>query len=146
MNTSEEGIGKRLTDNGVFNYTETGFTILVNGENCAIEWDSIKAIFGYKLDLMTIDEICIDIFTVNEISFHITEETPGWYVFIEKIVLKFPTIDKGWYQKVMYPPFATKLILLYEKEGLTLKEAENIYYPKNKWSVWVFLKNLINKK
>jgi hypothetical protein len=121
----------RLVDNGIFRYTETGFAItLTNTKN--IEWKKIQSIFAYKLDLMTTDEICIDIFCDDNISFRVTEETAGWFVFLERLKEQFPTVEEDWNVSIAHPAFATNLTLLYDRENRTQEQVVGLFYSDDK--------------
>jgi hypothetical protein len=72
---------ERLKDLGIFRYTDNSFIVRLDRSNYQIKWTEIHTIFGYKVDLLTTDEICLDIFCDNKISFAMTEETAGWPVF-----------------------------------------------------------------
>jgi hypothetical protein len=121
----------RLVDNGIFRYRETGFTIsLTDTKN--IEWNKIQSILAYKLDLMTTDEICIDIFCDDNISFRVTEETAGWFVFIERLKEQFPTVEEDWNISIAHPAFATNLTLLYDRENRTQEQVVRLFYSDDK--------------
>jgi hypothetical protein len=49
-------------DIGIFEYYNTGFIVHFENNIITVEWSSIKALFGYKVDLYTVDVICLDIF------------------------------------------------------------------------------------
>ena len=104
-------------DPGAFTYEEDGFFYAFMTETRKISWASIEKIVAYKQDLITVDEICIDIIYDNWVT-TFTEETPGWYVFLEKIKMVFPGIPPDWSDAIMRPPFDTKLMVLYEREYL----------------------------
>jgi hypothetical protein len=74
----------------------------------------IQSIFGYKRDLITVDELNLDIFDKNNFRLYLTEETPGWYQFIDKIEQAFPTIDNEFEATLMFPPFATNMTLIHD--------------------------------
>ncbi|HEX5154697.1 MAG TPA: hypothetical protein VFW07_24790 [Parafilimonas sp.] len=74
----------KYNDLGIFNYNDLGFDIKLDNELCSIKWTDIERLQAYKVDLMTTDEICIDV-TFNNRWIMITEDTPGWYQFIERL-------------------------------------------------------------
>jgi hypothetical protein len=106
-------------------YTNSGFKI-DNSEE--IKWSEMQAMFGYKRDLWTEDEICLDIFTKENKHFIVTEEALGWDIFLGKIAEQFPKINRNWHFDIVFPAFKTNLTLLYEKENKTFNEAVIIYY------------------
>ncbi len=111
-----------LNSQGTFSYKEDGFEFAIKGINKSIKWDDITSILGYKRDLYTVDEINLDIYTQSGVSLNITEETPGWTKFIEQLKLKFPQINQSFEAELMFPPFETKLTLIYDSQNRTLDE------------------------
>ena len=103
----------RLHDKGAFTYEEDGFFYAFMTETRKINWADIVEIVAYKQDIFKPNEICLDI-TYNDWVTTFTEETPGWYVFIEKIKAVFPEIPDHWVEDVLHPAFATNLTL-YER-------------------------------
>ena len=99
--------------NGIFQYFEDGFTVKLK-TNRTVLWKEIEKIQGYKLDLFTTDEICLDIF-LPETIITISESAEGFMEFLEMLQNEFPSFDKSWYEKIIQPPFATNLTILYEK-------------------------------
>ncbi|MER2996893.1 hypothetical protein [Pontibacter populi] len=63
---------------------------------------------------MTVDEIRVDILTGTS-TITIAEETPGYYVFKEKLKAVFPNSDMNWEEKVVKPAFAENLTVIYKK-------------------------------
>lgn len=93
---------------------EKGFSISLESGIKDIPWNDVEELHAYKKDLLTYDEICIDI-VLNESIITITEEIEGWIEFTEKINEIFPTINKEWYADVMLPAFETNVTILYKK-------------------------------
>ena len=117
-----------LSDIGVFTYNDKGFDFTEKGQTHSFLWTDIQSIFGYKRDLYAVDELNLDVFAVNNIRLHLTEEIPGWYQFLDKIKQVFPTIDKEFDVSLMFPPFATNMSLVYDSKGRTLEDAMKQYY------------------
>lgn len=84
----------KFNDLGKFIYDEDGFIFQANPDPQKIKWTDIERLIAYKQDLFTMDEICLDIFYNNE-QITITEETPGWYQFVEKTKLVFQIIPRN---------------------------------------------------
>jgi hypothetical protein len=101
-------------DAGIFTYTANGFTIAHKDEEYDVPWHEVEELVAYKLDLMAYDEICLDILH-NGSKHTITEDTPGWHLFVEKTKSVYPGIDMYWDSKIVYPSFATNLTVLYQK-------------------------------
>jgi len=105
----------KYEDLGLFAYHDDGFTYKFESGPKRFKWTDIDELKGYKLDRMTIDDICIDII-YGELQFTIYEDTPGWYQFIEKTKKIFPSIPKDWDWTIAFPTFATNSTILYKKE------------------------------
>jgi hypothetical protein len=103
-----------FADDGIFTYGDGGFSIRYKGGDHAIHWNQLEKLTAYKIDLMTFDEICINIVHGRE-SITISEDTPGWHKFVEKTKTVLPGVDKEWDTKIAYPSFATNLTVIYEK-------------------------------
>lgn len=115
-------------DMGEFQYSTVGFDFIHKGDKYSILWTHIESIFAYKRDLYTVDELDIDIFTKDGHRLHLTEEHPGWYQFVIKLKEIFPSIDKDFDVKLMFPAFETNLTLVYDSQGRTLEEVKNSFY------------------
>jgi len=104
-------------DTGIFTYNEKGFSIEQKDGAHKILWEEIDKITAYKIDLMTFDEICLHV-DHKEGKFTISEDTPGWHLFVKKTKLIFSGIDREWDIKIVYPSFATNLTVIYEKHSV----------------------------
>lgn len=78
-----------------------------------IVWDDIVKIIAYKIDLLTIDEICMDIITDSKV-YTITEEFHNWDTFTKVIESRLLS-KKDWFPEVAHPAFARNETTLYEK-------------------------------
>lgn len=99
---------------GIFEYLEDGFIIDLKNGKRKICWKDIESLEGYKRDLMTIDQICLDI-VLKETIITISEDTEGFGPFIEELKKQFPSIDKDWDWKITQTPFATNLTVLFKR-------------------------------
>lgn len=117
-----------FSDPGLFTYTLDGFAITSANGLCQVAWRDIQALFGYKIDLYTVDRIQLDVFLRNGVSLCLTEEMAGWHPFLNRLITHFPTIQPHWEIKIASPPFATNLTLLYERDGLYSEQAQVRYY------------------
>ena len=106
---------QKRQDPGAFTYEEDGFFYAFITETRKINWSAIERIVAYKQDLITEDQICLDI-TYEDWVTTFTEETPGWYIFLRKIKEQFPGIPDNWNDALLQPPFTTNLTVLYERE------------------------------
>lgn len=115
-----------FNDLGKFKYEDDGFIFQSKSKQQKIRWAEIERLIAYKQDLLTTDEICLDI-VYNNWQTTITEETPGWYQFIEKLKLVFPNIPKNWDSEIVHPAFATNLTILYQRADRKMPEENNFY-------------------
>jgi hypothetical protein len=115
-------------DNGIFTFSDNGFTVNTNKGVNAIEWTEIKSMLGYKEDNITTDNICLDVFCDNDRSFNVTEETPGWFRFLDHSKKALPAIDKSWEIEIATPAFETNLTVVYDRQNRTLNEVTNEHY------------------
>ncbi|WP_426490437.1 hypothetical protein [Hymenobacter sp. 102] len=91
-------------------------------------WRNLTAAFGYKIDLYSSDEICLDLFWADAPRLILSESMPQWLAVLAELQKQVPTVPPGWYADISVPAFETKLTLLFEKDGLSLPEAEQLYY------------------
>ena len=99
---------------GIFEFRDNSFIATLSDKKLEVFWDNISEINVYKVDLMTIDEIVMEM-TYNDRVLTITEETDGWNSFTDKLENIFPTIPVDWWQKVAHPAFATNFATIYKK-------------------------------
>lgn len=105
---------ERIVETGIFIYLDEGFIIQDDSENYIIQWKDIDRIVAYKADLLTVDEIRLDIFYLESII-TLTEELAGWYQFVERIKIQFPNIQKNWDEEIVQPPFLANETIIYQK-------------------------------
>lgn len=110
----QEDKNKRFIEEGIFTYNSDGFDIMINGVSNAVKWNDIVKLTAYKVALFTFDEIHIEILLENE-RIIISEETKGWYQFIEKFTTALKGVNAGWEDEVTKEAFATNCALIYEK-------------------------------
>jgi hypothetical protein len=110
----EESFERRKSEVGHFEYTEEGFRIKNNSGIIEVLWADVVEIKAYKVDLLTVDEIRIEILKAAS-TITISEETPGYYVFKEKLKAVFPYSDINWEEKVVKPAFKENLTVIYKK-------------------------------
>ena len=121
----------KYNDNGNFTYKEDGFVIkFKSGEQRYVKWSEMDTIIAYKRDEMTTDQICLDLFYQENLSFSISEDIRGWYQFLIRMHQAFPQIKKDWEIDVMHPAFKANTTLLYDKEGRELKDVMEWCYKK----------------
>lgn len=129
--TPKSEIGKEIlaerteldqNDNGIFEYNENGFKNGVEKNSVYYKWEEIQTVYGYKIDLLSYDEICIDVFTIDQKKFTITESTSGWFQFISRLSENIKSIEIDWYVKIASPAFEENLTLLYDKQNRTVEQ------------------------
>ncbi|MBX3242030.1 MAG: hypothetical protein KIT80_13665 [Chitinophagaceae bacterium] len=136
------------SDLGNFEYNDLGFDINLDNELHSIKWTDIERLRAYKVDLMTTDEICMDI-TFNNRWIMITEETSGWYQFIERLKSVLPEINNDWEALVLKSLFEYDLTTIYERIDRKMPAKANFYsiikgktkdqigdiFKKNGWTI-----------
>jgi len=103
-----------------------GFDIDLKDGFHSIRWTDIERLQAYKADLLTTDEICIDIIFDNK-TIIVTEETKGWYQFIDKVKLALPLTNDNWEVLVLETPFEYKLTTIYERADRKMPSKSNFY-------------------
>ncbi len=112
---------KRYADEGIFSYTEAGFTISFDSKPTSIQWNEIDTLLAYKKDLLATDEICLDMHWRGQMI-RISESTNGWYQFLERLPKIFPGIKQSWNFDIIHPAFATNLTLLFDRKGRSIEQ------------------------
>jgi hypothetical protein len=116
----------KFNDTGIFSYNALGFDIDLKGGFHSIKWTDIERLQAYKVDLLTTDEICIDIIFDNK-TIIVTEETKGWYQFIDKGKSALPFINDNWEALVLETPFEYNLTTIYERADRKMPSKSNFY-------------------
>lgn len=116
----------KLNDLGIFSYNVSGFDIDLKDGFHSIKWTDIERLQAYKADLLTTDEICIDIIFDNK-TIIVTEETKGWYQFIDKVKSALPLTNDNWEALVLETPFEYNLITIYERADRKMPSKSNFY-------------------
>jgi hypothetical protein len=78
--------------------------------------------------LLTLDEVCLDLFFSKGSRLRVSECLPGWPALLRHLSTHFPSIPAAWELDVQQPPFATNLTLLFDCAGRTLQQAEAACY------------------
>ncbi|MBZ4189604.1 SRPBCC family protein [Niabella beijingensis] len=112
---------------GVFSYTNQGFLLQEKYLRSYYYWSDIETIFAYKRDLITTDEICLDLFTKNGSCITVEESYPGWERFLKKMSDRFLFTPEDWEQKLMQSSFQTNLTLLFDRTGRSMEAAIAVY-------------------
>ena len=104
-----------MKDTGAFQYTDDGFSVQWNDQHYEMKWAEVQRLTAYKKDLFAIDEICLDIDYRDE-RITITEELPGWSLFVATCRAVFPSIPKDWEFTIAHPAFAPNVTTLFERK------------------------------
>ena len=139
--TYDSKIGKEILKNdsefknsdfGYFQYSENGFEYELDLEKIKYNWTDIETVYGYKIDLLTYDEICIDIFTNDNKKLTITESDDGWFQFISRLSNIITEIKIDWYINISTPAFQKNLTLLFDKKKIGDEKLRTKYYNETK--------------
>jgi hypothetical protein len=88
------------------------------GGGCEMLWEDVVRVTGYKKDCLTVDQVRFEFASKDGTLVVVTEDMPGWKELIEvlpKFLPGFPT-EAHWWKKIIQPPFATNLTVLYERK------------------------------
>jgi hypothetical protein len=116
----------KFNDLGIFSYNVSGFDIDLKDGFHSIKWTDIERLQAYKADLVTTDEICIDIIYDNKLII-VTEETKGWYQFINKLKSALTLTNDNWETLVLESPFEYNLTTIYERTDRKMPSKSNFY-------------------
>jgi hypothetical protein len=111
---------------GAFDYDEEGFSYPFETGTSVVRWAEVDRIVGYKMDLFTLDEICVELL-VGDRAIRFSESTPGWYPFLTRLKSVFPSIPNGWDWDVMMPALTGNYTVLYERKSFRLPGENNFY-------------------
>ena len=100
-------------DLGKFKYEPDGFSYEFKSGVQKISWSDILRIEAYKHDLVTNDAICLDIFWLDN-KWTITEETPGWYQFLDRLQKAFQSTPP-WHDIIAQSSYAPNHTVLYQR-------------------------------
>ncbi len=125
---TEKKFKEIYNDVGIFSFNVNGFSIKTTKGTHSIEWTEIKSMLGYKEDQLATDNICLDVFCDNGKSFKISEETPGWFRFLDLSKKALPTIEKSWEIEISFPAFETNLTVVFDRQNRPLKEVSDEHY------------------
>ena len=81
-----------------------------------VEWNAIRRICAYKVDLLTTDEIrlVVDYDEAKPMHIEVSEEQPGFEQF-RTFVEQYFAFREGWWETVMKPAFSKNETLLFER-------------------------------
>lgn len=81
-----------------------------------VGWDDIDSIVAYKVDLLTVDTVCLE-FVLRSSGERVTlpEETEHFWELVKKIKRIFPESRQDWEDSVVRPPFAHNRTLVFDR-------------------------------
>ncbi len=83
-----------------------------------VRWSNVKEVFAFKLDLLTVDCICLGFHVsqdTGEYTYQVTEEMSGYRELVEKMQCIYPDHNKDWWTQVAFPAFATNYITIWRR-------------------------------
>ncbi|AXG74962.1 hypothetical protein DVK85_12270 [Flavobacterium arcticum] len=103
-----------MNKESVIYFKDYGFVYVYKNINRLFAWNRITKIIAYKVDLLTIDDIKLEIWD-SDGGITISEEHGSWKNFTEKILNQYPEIDNEWYSKIVTLPFLRNETILYQR-------------------------------
>lgn len=82
-----------------------------------VRWASVARVEAFKFDLLTFDEVCVDLFGRDgQVLGRVWEDDPAFeavVAWIETLVPRF----SDWRNYVIYPPFAERRVTVWPVDG-----------------------------
>lgn len=94
---------------------KNSFEINNGSSRINVKWCEIEKIVAFKKDLLTYDQICLEIYS-NKKQFYCSEDFDGWNDFVKELNNQLPRLDKNWIRKVSQPPFEKSRTTIFSKE------------------------------
>lgn len=99
---------------GIFTYYDELFDVRIDGETKTFYWDKITSIIAYKVDLLTVDSVVIEVYA-DSLAIKMNDQMAGSMKFMETAADKLENFREDWYMVVAFPAFETNLTIIYEK-------------------------------
>lgn len=94
--TSGKSQDEQRADLGAFQYSEDGFILTYENYTKSLKWAEITQLNVYLTNPgIPHEETTIEI-VFGDRQMTITEALPGWYQFVSRTKITFPTIPKDW--------------------------------------------------
>jgi hypothetical protein len=106
-------------------FDDVGFSVFEEEEKKgSLPWSDTVEVFAYKIDLFSVDEICIG-FRVDSTGTHhwVSEEFTGYREFLEELSRRFPGIRTDWFSEVAFPAFVENRTTLWGETWAPPQEA-----------------------
>lgn len=101
----------------VIEFKDYGFIYHCKDFTRLFVWNRITKIVAYKDDLVTTDDIRLQICDNNG-NITLTEDYSLFAEFNKQLLSAYPEIDKNWYGKILHTPFAANTTVIYKKAVL----------------------------
>lgn len=122
---SKQELERKKTTPGYFVYTEGGFSFDDTERQFNTRWNEIESIIAFKSNNYTCDTVHLAVRKENGDELVFSEDTPGWFVFTDKIFECLPGSDAIWMLKVITPDFEESITSVYIK-GKDLREDNDL--------------------
>jgi hypothetical protein len=112
-------------------FDAAGFSVFEQEQRkVSVPWSTVVEVFAYKVDLFSIDEICLGS-RIDAAGTHewVSEEFIGYRVFLEELGRRFPGIRTGWFSDVAFPAFAENRTTLWGEPWSPPQEAPDPSSP-----------------
>ena len=103
-------------------FDNVGLTLIHPKAMVQLNWQQIGAVYAYKRDCWTVDQICVALVDeTRQISIDVGEDDKGYPELIAHLPDHLPgcLAVVEWWFGVAFPPFETQLTRLYTREVTT---------------------------
>ncbi|MCJ7936146.1 MAG: hypothetical protein MUW56_21580 [Chryseobacterium sp.] len=104
-----------FSDNGIFKFSEKGFSINDNKTQDFIEWIDIKQIISYSVTFYENPMIFIDIYTDTK-NYSFNEETLGWYQLVSHIQTNLQNVSESWHLDNLIDSSNKEKVIIYNRD------------------------------
>ena len=105
---------RQKTKESSLRVTNEGFYIESEISNAYIGWLDITKLTVYKMDLIAIDLVCLEVEAKLSKTYIIHEEMEGWTEVITEMN-RILNLDSNWLANVTLPPFQRNETIIYQK-------------------------------
>lgn len=97
--------------------TTDGFTLWAGEERLRqVGWSEIIRIDAFKVDLLTMDAICLEIRLASGAACVVDDDATGFWELVATIKRALPESRQGWEQAVVHPAFAGNRTVIFGAE------------------------------
>jgi uncharacterized protein YneF (UPF0154 family) len=90
--------------------------LTIGNQTQQIPWRDIDEVYAYKMDLFTVDQICIVFLShTKELGMKINEEMVGYRDALDRFPIQFPSYSYDWFTDVAFPAFAENRRTIWKK-------------------------------